>query len=226
MHYQILYNGVPQLTTSTLTQFTGGVFLKDLDGNGIAEVIVRIFSGGAHCCTNHTIYTRENNQFLKTETGFLDGIGGNFQDLNGDRKLEFITIDNSFFYAFSSYAGSFPPSRIYTFEDGKFENVTRRYTQHLKSRAWEMYQIFLQSKKEQYEVNGVLAGYVAQKALLGEYEQGWKFMLANYDRTSDLGLTIYQEEREIARYPNFPTALKAFLIQQGYLDRNGKPKQN
>ena len=108
-----------------------------------------------------------------------------------------------------------------TFTNGKFEDVTRSYTQHLKSHAWEMYQAFLQSKKEQYEVNGILAGYVAQKILLGEYEQGWKFMLANYDRTSDWGLTIYQEDREIGKYLDFPTALKAFLIQQGYLDKNG-----
>jgi len=75
-------------------------------------------------------------------------------------------------------------------------------------------------------VNGILAGYVAQKALLGEYEEGWKFMLANYDRTSEWGLAIYQENREIGKYPNFPTALRAFLIQQGYLDKNGKPITN
>ena len=49
-------------------------------------------------------------------------------------------------------------------------------------------------------------------------------MLANYDRTSDWGLAIYQEDREIGKYPDFPTALRAFLIQQGYLDKNGKPK--
>lgn len=224
LRYQILYNGIPQLTASTYTRFTGGVFLQDLDGNGVTEVVVRTFSGGAHCCTNYTIYTRQNNQFVKTETGFLDGIGGTFQDLDKDGKVEFITIDNSFLYAFSSYAASFAPSQIYTFTNGKFNNVTRRYSQHLKSRAWEMYQAFLQSKKEQYEVNGILAGYVAQKALLGEYEEGWKFMLANYDRTSDWGLAIYQENREIGKYPNFPTALRAFLIQQGYLDKNGKPK--
>ncbi|MUL39208.1 hypothetical protein [Gloeocapsopsis dulcis] len=224
LHYQISYNGVSQLSSSAFTQFSGGVSLKDLDGNGMPEVVVRTFSGGAHCCNNYTVYTQQNNQLLKAEKGFLDIRGGSFQDLNRDEKLEFVSVDNSFLYAFSSYAGSFPPSQIYTFTNGKFENVTRRYTQHLKSHAWEMYQIFLQSKKEQYEVNGILAGYVAQKILLGEYEQGWKFMLANYDRTSDWGLSIYQEDREIGKYPNFPTALKAFLIQQGYLDKNGQPQ--
>lgn len=226
LYYQILYNDVPQLSSSTVTQFTGGVSLQDLDANGIAEVIIRTFSGGAHCCTNYTIYTRQNNQFIKTETGFIDGIGGDFRDLDSDRKFEFVTNDNSFLYTFSSYAGSFPPSQIYTFANGKFNDVTRRYTQQLKSRAWDMYQAFLQNKKEQYEVNGILAGYVAQKILLGEYEQGWQFMLANYDRTSDWGLAIYQQDQEVGKYPNFPIALKSFLIEQGYLDKNGRPKPN
>lgn len=221
LHYQISYNGVSQLSSSTYTQVMGGVSLLDLDGNGIPEVVVRTFSGGAHCCTNYTIYTQQNNQIIKTETGFLDSLGGSFQDLNDDGKLEFVSVDNSFLYAFSSYAGSFPPSQIYTFTNSKFENVTRKYPQHLRSHAWQMYQVFLESK-DQYEVNGILAGYVAQKILLGEYEQGWKFMLAHYDRTSDWGLSIDQDDREIGN-PNFPTALRAFLIQQGYLDKNGQP---
>lgn len=218
LQYQIFYNKIPKINSSAYTRFIGSVFLKDLDNNGSSEVIVKTFSGGAHCCTNFTIYTWQANQFIKTETGFLDGEGGVFEDLDKDGKFEFSTSDNSFLYAFSSYAGSFPPSLIYAFNNGKFENVTRKYVKQLKSRAWEMYQVFLYNKKENFEVNGILAGYVAQKALLGEYQQGWEFMLANYDPTSDWGLTIYQGEQEAGKYSNFPSALKSALIKQGYLD--------
>lgn len=220
LHYQIFYNGVLQINSSDSTNVIGGVDLKDLDGNGIPEVIIKTFSGGAHCCTNLKIYTWNNNKFIKLETGLLDGGGGTFQDLDGDGKFEFITYDNSFLYTFSSYAGSFPPSRIYAFKKGRFENVTRRYVKYLKSQAWEMYQAFLQRNQKKYEVNGILAGYVAQKSLLGEYQQAWEFMLANYDRTSDWGLDIYQGGRVFGKYPNFPTALKAFLTKQGYLSEN------
>ncbi len=100
-----------------------------------------------------------------------------------------------------------------------FKNVTRQHFQELKSTAWRMYQAFVEAKKENYEVNGILAGYVAQKILLGEYEEGWKFMLANYDRTSDWGLEIYQGEEVVGKYLDFPTALRAFLIEKGYLDK-------
>lgn len=223
LRYQIFYNNVPQLSSGAYTRVVGGVLLNDLDNDSISEVITQTFSGGAHCCTNFTIYTRQNNRFIKIETGFLDSSGGAFQDLNGDKKFEFVTYDNSFLYMFSSYAGSYAPSLIYEFKNGKFENVTRKHVKQLKAQLWQMYQAFLQSKKENSEVNGILAGYVAQKALLGEYQQGWKFMLANYDRTSDWGLTIYQGNRSVGKYSDFPTALKSFLIKQGYLDKNGKP---
>lgn len=52
------------------------------------------------------------------------------------------------------------------------------------------------------------------------FQQGWEFVLANYDHTSDWDLTIYQGDREVGKYPNFPTALKSFLAQHGYLNRN------
>lgn len=222
LQYQIFYNNIHQIDSGVYTRYIGGVSLKDLDNNGVSEVIVKAFSGGAHCCTTLNIYTWNHNKFIKLETGYLDGEGGTFQDLDRDGKLEFISHDNSFLYTFSSYAGSFPPSRIYAFRNGRFENVTRKYIKHLKSQAWEMYQAFLQVKKEGNDVNGILAGYVAQKALLGEFHQAWEFMLANYDRTSDWGLAIYKGDREVGKYPNFPTALKAFLIEQGYLGGDTK----
>lgn len=219
LHYQIYYDGVPRNKFS-IYAVAGSVFLQDLDGNKIPEVIVRTFSGGAHCCTNFIFHTWLNNRFVKTETGLLDGGGGRLEDLDKDGKLEFVSNDNSFYYAFDSYAGSFPASQIYTFNNGKLEDVTRKHVKFLRSRLQEMYQAFVQSKKEGNGANGILAGYVAQKALLGEFQQGWKFMLANYDRTSDWGLIIYREGKEVGRHPNFPTALRLFLIEQGYINNS------
>ncbi len=223
LSYKIFYQGKAKVEDRQFTSMTGNISLEDLDANKIPEVIVTTYSGGAHCCTNFIIYTWQGNQFVKAETGFLNAGGGEFQDLNGDDRLEFITVDNSFFYTFSSYAGSFPPTLIYALKQGKLENVTRQYPQKLRKTLREMYQVFEQNKKEKYEINGILAGYVAQKILLGEYQQGWKLMLANYDRHSDWGLEIYQGDNVIGKYPDFPTALKAFLIKTGYLDKNGQP---
>jgi hypothetical protein len=219
--YKIFYNNQFFKEGSDYNAFGAGyVELKDLDNNGTDEVIVSTYSGGAHCCTSFVIYTWQKDKFVKTETGLLDGMGGSFEDLNQDQKYEFVTIDNAFLYAFSSYAGSFPPSKIYTFQQGKLEDVTRKYPQELRKTLVAMYKAWQLAKKEKTEVNGILAGYVAQKILLGEYEEAWQFLLANYDKTSDWGLDIYRQSTVIGKYPDFPTALRAFLVENGYLSAN------
>lgn len=131
-------------------------------------------------------------------------------------------FDNAFLYAFSSYAGSFLPSQIWALQDGQFVDVTRQYPAELRAIANQMREAVLTVQAATNEVNGILAGYVAPMILLGEYEQGWAFMLANYDRTSDWGLEIYKDGQVVVyRYPDFLAALEAFLTEQGYLPAGG-----
>lgn len=220
LSYQIYYQGRKQLEDATFTMLTGEISLQDLDSNGIDEVIINTYSGGAHCCTNFIIYTWLNDKFIKTETGFLNGGGGSFEDLNRDGKYEFLTNNNAFLYQFSSYVGSFPPSLIYTFNQGQLIEVTKNYSEELRARLIDMEQALQSAQKDGYEINGILAGYVAQKILLGEYQEGWRFMLKSYDKSSDWGLFEYDENGNVTyQYPDFPTALRAFLIKQGYLIR-------
>lgn len=222
LRYTLYYEGREELSDVASTYTTGNISLQDLDSNGTPEVIVETYSGGAHCCTEHKVYAWRNNAFISTQLGPSDGGGGTFKDLDKDGRMEFITYDNRFLYAFDAYAGSFPPSIILSYRDGDFEDVTRQYPEYLRSIAWQMYK----TMEENGAGNGVLAGYVAQKILLGEFEEGWKFMLARYDRTSDWGLDIYDRNNEVAgRHPDFPTALRAFLIDLGYLNRDGQPNQ-
>ncbi len=224
LRYQISYNGRPSITGGAVTLYVGSVTLQDVDGDRTPEVIFSTYSGGAHCCTNTLVYSWGGDRFRQAETGMLDGNGGRFEDLDQDGRLEFVTVDNAFLYAFSSYAGSYPPSLIYQLHNGKFEVVTRRYPQHLRRTLQQMFQT-IRTNRNDSEINGVLAGYVAQKILLGEYQQGWQFMLANYDRQATVGLTRYnQNGQSIGQYANFPEALRYFLIRNGYLDAQGRPR--
>ncbi|MGJ3251010.1 MAG: hypothetical protein ACFE0J_07750 [Elainellaceae cyanobacterium] len=222
LHYEIYYDDTVQLEASQSTFYRGGVSLRDLDQNGMPEVIVETYTGGAHCCTSFTVYTWRDSQFEDIQLDMLDGGGGTFRDLDEDGLQEFSTYDNAFLYAFSSYAGSYPPSVILTFQDGEFRDMTHTYEQIVRSRAWSMFQTLESAESEGYEVNGILAGYVAQKILLDEYESGWELMLARYDRASDWGLEILNDQGNvIGRHPDFPTALRAFLTELDYLTEQG-----
>jgi len=218
LRYQIMENGQVQMQDRRNTIGSGRVFLRDFDKSGTPEVIVVTFSGGAHCCTSTFIYTKHQGKFQRVETGGKDSRGFDYQDLDGDGTIELISRDQSFYYAFSAYAFSFPPSQIFSLKEGKLVDTTRNYPRYLRAELQRMFAAIEELTRENGQINGVLAGYVAQKALLGEFAQGWQLMLARYDRSSDWGLVTYdQDGKEVSRYRDFPTALRAHLQRYGYL---------
>ncbi|ASC74200.1 putative thylakoid lumen protein [Halomicronema hongdechloris C2206] len=220
--YRIYYRDRLQLEDSAMAYFGSSVELQDLDSDGTAEVITEYYSGGAHCCMMITTYGLRGDTFIEIPFAPLDG-GGRFRDLNQDGHSEFITTDNAFLYAFGSYAGSFPPTVIMTFQSGRFIDTTAQFRDYLRGHAWQMYQALLRAQDHDGEVNAVLAGYVAQKIRLGEFEQAWEFMQVHYDRQDEWGLDIYDDGEPIGRHPDFPKALRQFLIDLGYLMPNGQP---
>jgi hypothetical protein len=78
--------------------------------------------------------------------------------------------------------------------------------------------------------NGFLAAYVATKSLVDELFDGWDRMLLRYDSKDLSGLRECQAEydekgnckaKEIV-YDSYPQALRAFLIETGYLNESGR----
>ncbi len=217
LRYQVYYDGKPFVGAATEAFGFSSVSLQDLDGDRTAEVIVKNFSGGAHCCTNTVVYSWQEDDFSQVETGYLDGDGGQFEDLDGDGNYEFVSADNAFLYAFSSYAGSFPPPLVMTFSDGTFTETTRQYPDLIREHIASIEGLLAESEST-VKPNGLLASYVASKTLLGEYESGWAYLLEHYDKSSEWGLNIYSADGEVVgSYPDFPTALRAFLEETGYL---------
>lgn len=223
---QLFYNGELKLSTTDTAAMFAGIELTDLDSDGTPEVVVQTFTGGAHCCLATTTYTWQNEQFNPIYFGYLDGGGGEFIDLNGDGLMEFVTFDNAFLYSFSSYAGSYPPSVVLTYENGTYRDTTPQFTNYLEDIAAGMrFTVEGPEFADRADKNGVLAGYVAQNIRLGRYREAWLFMLSHYDRTDDWGLSTYTDDGEATQtYADFPTALYAFLQDLGYLDASGRPQ--
>lgn len=217
--YRIFYRGALVFRDEQNTLIVGRLRLLDLDRDGTPEVITETFSGGAHCCTSTFIYTRRGDRFQKIDIGPMDGRGMEFADVDSNGTIELVGRDQSFFYAFSSYAGSFPPTVIYSLRNGQLVETTRNYPRFLRTELNRMARVLEEVRQEgSREINGILAGYVAQKALLNEFEEGWRFMVQRYDPNSEDGLVVYDSQgKPSKRYRDFPTALRAHLQRRGYI---------
>ncbi|HEY9908064.1 MAG TPA: hypothetical protein V6D18_10750 [Thermosynechococcaceae cyanobacterium] len=178
--------------------------VRDLDGDREPEVIVDLFSGGAHCCTSSMIYRYQPQQktYSFLEKNWRD-IGYQLQDLDGDGISEFKSADASFAYAFASFAGSGFPLSIWQYRQGKLMDVTRRFPKLVYSDAYRYWKAYERIRSRGGEVKGVLAAYLADKYLLGQSEDGWQRVRAVYqedDREQYFAdLEKFLQERRYAR---------------------------
>lgn len=226
LSYQLTYQGEDQQQVDTLTFLFAEFELRDLENDGTAEVIVRNYSGGAHCCTNTTIHRWDGTAFTATETGYIDGMGAWLEDIDGDGTTEITILDQSFLYKFGSYVESFPPAMVFAYQRGELVDITRQFPNRLREQAETVKSAFADVQNE-YDIvsNSMLASYVAYHALINEdFEAAWQYMLDNYDREAGWGLEIYEDGEKVGAHPDFPTALRLFLIDTGYLDDEGRPK--
>ncbi len=203
-------------------------YIAEMDpSNPYPEVVFSTFSGGAHCCFNVLVATStpDGKSWKAMNVGDYDG-GFNLKDLDGDSRIEFQVNDQRFNYAFASYAGSVSPPLIYHVQGLKLVNMTREapFRPYLMKEVADLDSRIVKISNE-HERNGILAGYVALKGLVGQGSDAWNVMVNSYDRDATEGLTGCQAgydksgkcKAPEARYPNFPKALEAFLRQTGYL---------
>src|SRR4029079_7582162 len=155
--------------------------------NSTPEVVVSFFTGGAHCCTDTEVVTADpaGSGWKKVLVGEFDGAELLASDPANDGQAVFEIPDNAFLYAFASYAASFAPLKILAVENGAVKDLSRDPKFRLAHEAQLKATI---TAVPDGDVNGFLAGYVAEKSLLGEGTEAWKLMLDYYDKDSDWGL--------------------------------------
>ncbi|MGI8411953.1 MAG: hypothetical protein ACR2LV_04105 [Solirubrobacteraceae bacterium] len=83
------------------------VHVLDLESNGRPDVVLDLFTGGAHCCTVEQVFRldRATVTYVKTERNFGDP-GARIRDLRRDGRLAFLSADDLFAYAFTDFASS------------------------------------------------------------------------------------------------------------------------
>ncbi|MCC7359033.1 MAG: hypothetical protein IT317_06135 [Anaerolineales bacterium] len=95
-------------TSPLLVEFFSGFDAlsgADITGDGVPELIVTTYTGGAHCCFSVIAFSLGDTPVKILETR-PSNCGGRFQDLNGDGIPEFITCDDVFAYTYCPYAAS------------------------------------------------------------------------------------------------------------------------
>ena len=76
-----------------------------LDGSSaFPQVVATHYTGGAHCCTVMRVLTFIVGRWEVVNVGEFDSGGPQIEDLNGDSSVELVGKDDSFNYAFASYA--------------------------------------------------------------------------------------------------------------------------
>jgi S1-C subfamily serine protease len=203
---------------------TGASIAKLDPSSPFPQVIATHYTGGAHCCTVMKVLTFFSGQWKTLNVGEFDSDGPQIEDLNGDGGVELVGRDDSFDYAFASYAESYAPPKIYRLAGDRIEDASRS----LEFRK-PILQILLArqglASHEDWRDNGFLAGWVAHNYLLGNGADAWRRMLDLYNRSSEWDLSVctvptknYDPCPDYAkRQRDFPTALREHLVKYGYL---------
>jgi hypothetical protein len=204
-----------------MPEFPATAGLVEMDpANNTPEVFFEAYTGGAHCCTELRVLSRSASGTWKTlQLGAYNGGGGLVDDMDGDGRYEIASADEAFLYAFGCYACSAAPLKITAIEAGAARDAT------FEPRFQEKQREYLAQLEDGLELseaeNGFLAGWVAQKIIVGDGEAAWADMLMAYDKGDDWGLSACPDgttdcpDGEMVTRP-FPDVLKEFLNEHGY----------
>jgi hypothetical protein len=190
------------------------------------QILIRSYTGGAHCCMQTWIATRPSggSDWQIVDAGARDGDGYAIEDVDGDGFHELISIDDRFLYLFDNYASSYAPVVYNRLSGTKIIDASneRAFRDELER---DLAYIEFDAKADglRWKSNGFLAAWVASKIRMGQGEEGWTAMLENFDHanktglseclaTDDAGDCITFAENETG----FPQKLAEFLQEAGY----------
>lgn len=236
----------PTFEKNEVQVLNASVEIRRLDpATSLPQVVLSYYSMGAHCCTTDRIMTigpfDKWSEIVvapdsEDKDGFSSGTDGNYKflDLDHDGGSELVTEDSHFAYQFSSYAGSYAPTRIWKLSGGILKSVEKssayqafslRKLREMEDSRGKAISSGYHGISDTNEINGYLAGWVAQSSLAGRLKIAWKVMMSSYDHNAADG-------REVCRInppatetcPSdqsymvpFPQALAVFLSKLGYL---------
>jgi hypothetical protein len=191
------------------------VQVLDLEHDGQPDVLLDLYSGGAHCCSIEQVFSFDPGTmtYAETQRNFGDP-GERIVDLGHNGQYEFLTADDSFAYEFTDFAASGLPIQILTFSDSHFVNVTRHYPKLIRQDANLWLRAYKAMGKEHYDDSvGVIAAWAADEEELGHAKLVNTY-LAQQAKLGHLNSPLAPEEPGGTK---FVAKLQRFLRTHGYL---------
>jgi hypothetical protein len=183
--------------------------VRDLDGGGEPEVMLDLYTGGAHCCwyTEVYHYSAAGNSYVLTTHGW-GNVEYRLSDLDHDGLPELVSGDDRFAYVFTDFAGSSFPLQIWHYR-GAFDDVTRRFPARIRRDARRQWHWAL-AKPTRTDNRGYLAAWTADRCLLRHRAAAFKRL----DLLRRRGQIAKGWDRTPRRYLRH---LRRFLHRTGYL---------
>ncbi len=200
------------------------LMLGPIAKGGPVVAFFQSYTGGMHCCRQMRVIVPGADGLKVVELGAYDGAEIAWpKDLDGDGILDFVVSDDRFLYAFESYAGSVAPPQVLNVIDGRKLDVSAdpRFRKVFEAAAAATRKACI---KEEFP-NGACAAYAANAARIGQLDAAWPVILREYQRDVKTWPDRCKVERDaeyncpegqLIEYPDYPTALRAYLVELGY----------
>jgi hypothetical protein len=140
--------------------------VADVDADGEPEVLVDVYTGGAHCCQLIRVLTWTGAGY-RTRDVFGGDAGYTLRDADGDGRPELVGYDPRFSGAFTAFAASGFPAQVLQITAGEVADVTVRFRALVRRDAKEWRKELRKAERRRYDVRGLLAAYVADEYRLG-----------------------------------------------------------
>jgi hypothetical protein len=203
--------------TTCEPQETDPVRVLDVESDGAPDVMLDLYSGGAHCCSDLILFRYD------AQTGTLTQIEHNFGDpgyrlerLYGKPQYELVSADDRFAYEYAPYVYSGLPLQIWQVRGGRFIDITRSYPKLIAADAATWWKDWQDSLKQGYG-EGELAAWAADEYELGNGAQVTAALAAANAR---------HELRSDGFGPSgsaYIKSLHAYLAKTGYITSHQTP---
>jgi hypothetical protein len=188
--------------------------VRDLDGDGEPEVRLELTWNGTHCCEWSRIYRFEPSRgtYVAMTHMWADALASpTLRDVDDDGRPEFLSKDDRF-TELVGYSSVFAPIQVWSYDQGKFSDVTRAYPKLIEGDAVRLWRFYLEHRAKGESVRYVLAAWAADQYMLDRQSTVDRVLAEALERGE-----LRPRDFESEDAADFVPRLKAFLRKSGYI---------